>query len=62
MRLTRLKNPIADQEIKVAANSCWSQAEALPNGYRCRWPIFKDRASYRITGAELIDFHNTIVS
>jgi hypothetical protein len=62
MRLLRLKNPIFNEMIEVAANACWGQAKALSNDNCRRRAIFEDRTSDRITGTELVDFHNTIVT
>jgi hypothetical protein len=46
----------------VAANASRSKSKALTENDGSRWAIFENRASDSVTGAEIIDFHNTIVS
>jgi hypothetical protein len=62
MWLLRLQDSISDKEIEVASNASWSQAEALSDDYRGRRAIFEHRTCHRIAGAELVDFHNSIVT
>jgi hypothetical protein len=62
MWFTRLENSVGDQEIEMAADSSRGKSKALPQNYGCRWAIFENRARNSVTGAEVIDFHNTIVS
>jgi hypothetical protein len=62
MRFARFEDSIGDQEVEVAANSSWGEAEALPQNHRRGWAIFEDRASDSVAGAEVVDFHNSIVS
>jgi hypothetical protein len=62
MGLASFKNPILNEEIEVSTDSSRGQAKALPNSNSGRRPILKDRTSDRIAGAELIDFHNSIVT
>jgi hypothetical protein len=51
MRLARFQNSIKYEEIEVAANTCRSEAEALPQGDSCRRAIFQHRASDSLAGA-----------
>jgi hypothetical protein len=62
VRFARFEDSIGDQEIEVAANSRRGEAEALPQNDRCRRAILENRAGDSITGAEIVDFHNSIVS
>jgi hypothetical protein len=62
MWLTRLQDSILNQEIEVATNASWGQSKTLTNCHSGRWPVLEDRAGDRIAGAEVVDFHNSIVS
>jgi hypothetical protein len=62
MRFARFKDSISDQQIEVATNSRWRQSKALPQDYSGRGSVFEDRARDSVTGADVIDFHNSIVS
>jgi hypothetical protein len=62
MRFTGFENSILNQTVEVASHSSWGKRESLANGDRGRWAILKDRARNGVSGAELIDFHNSIVS
>jgi hypothetical protein len=62
MWITRLENSILYEEIEVAADACRCKSETFAEDNGGRWPIFEDRASYRFTGAKVVEFHNSIVS
>jgi hypothetical protein len=62
MWLFRLQDSISNQEIEVASHARWSQPEALTDDDRGRRSIFEHRTCHRIAGAELVDFHNSIVT
>jgi hypothetical protein len=62
MWISRFQDPIFYEEIEVAADACWSKPKTFAENDSCRRPIFEDRARHRITGAEVIEFHNSIVS
>jgi hypothetical protein len=62
MWFASFENSICDKEIEVATDTCRSEAKALPQNNGCRRAIFENRASDRVAGAEIIDFHNSIVS
>jgi hypothetical protein len=62
MRLARLEDSILNQEIEVSADPSRSQGQPLPYQNGGRWAIFQDGSSDRVAGADLIDFHNSIVS
>jgi hypothetical protein len=62
MRFAGFEDSIAHEEIEVAANSSRCEAKSLPQNYRSRGAILENRAGDSVTGAEVIDFHNTIVS
>jgi len=46
----------------VAADTGGSEAKALSQNYCGRGAIFENRARDSFAGAEVIDFHNSIVS
>jgi hypothetical protein len=62
MRIACLEYAVRDKELEMTSNSSGCKAKTLAEDYRRRWSIFKNRARYSITGAEVIDFHNNIVS
>jgi hypothetical protein len=62
MGFARFEDSIGDEEIEVATDASGSQIETLTDDNGGRWAIFEDRTSDRIAGAELVDFHNSIVS
>jgi hypothetical protein len=62
MRFARFEDSICYQEIEVAANTGGSEAKALSQNYCGRGAIFENRARDSVAGAEVIDFHNSIVS
>ncbi len=62
MWISRFQDPIFYKEIKVAADACWSKPKTFAENYSGRWAVFEDRARHRITGTEVIEFHNSIVS
>jgi hypothetical protein len=62
MWLTRLQDSIFNQEIEMASYSSGSQAKALTDDHSRRRPILKNGACDSVASAEVIDFHNSIVS
>jgi hypothetical protein len=62
MWLTSLNHAISYEMIKVAADSRRGQTKTLADDHSGRWPILQNGAGDGISGAELIDFHNSIVS
>jgi hypothetical protein len=58
----RFEDSIANQEIEVATNTSRGQSETLSQYDSSRWAVLEDRAGHSITGAHIIDFHNSIVS
>jgi hypothetical protein len=62
MRFARFKDSISDQKIEMATNSRWGQSEALPQNYGGRGSVFEDRACDSVASANVVDFHNSIVS
>jgi hypothetical protein len=62
MWFARFKDSIFNQEIEMATNSGGGQTKSLTDGDSGRGAIFEHGASDRVAGAELVDFHNIIVS
>jgi hypothetical protein len=62
VRVARFEDSIRDEEIEVATDPCRREAEALSENDRRRGAIFEDRARDCLASAEIIDFHNSIVS
>jgi hypothetical protein len=62
MWLARFKDAVFNKVIEVATDSGRGKGETFADSNRCRWAVFEHDAGYRVTGAELIDFHNSSVS